>query len=547
MLSNVQSALKRPLSSTDLSSRKRPAPMTVIKIISATYGPSEGHRLLTGALCNDEAICIPFTRDVTPFLNALLALKKQQHEQSEQTEEASNEIDTDDEFSDLVQIMGRKRSLIPLVGGRKMNTIFGDPCPGTSKRLKIHYVTCESCGVDDGETRASSASEVHRISFAEHDRVVLRPRLKVYHDDAKQRCAVGDATTNSNEISPKISGGSCESRTDWKARSVGHVQSVADFAATCTANDLGGRLLEYHCNHDPASRQSRTWRLTSATSEIVLPIILPFLSVKKRVQCKLVCRLWRHVITFMGVAKTIDVNDDTTFPNFTLPILRGLLAHSHHSLRSLFLSGFGELTKDDLHPAIPHLRKLECLDISRCNNLDDSTLLLVSEYVSTTLEVFYLKGLMKVTDQGMTAIARSCVKLQVLEISNVPLTDEAGIEIGTNLTKLRALYMRDNYLLTNRSIDLITETCTQLSQLTLWGCARLRHLSFHSSVDLNIGCGKLVILNLWGCHSLTDEAARALETMKYLRSLIVSECHKLTNTFLVSGSDALDVPVGLAL
>jgi hypothetical protein len=154
---------------------------------------------------------------------------------------------------------------------------------------------------------------------------------------------------------------------------------------------------------------------------------------------------------------------------------------------------------------------------------------------------------MKVTDQGMTAIARSCVKLQVLEISNVPLTDEAGIEIGTNLTKLRALYMRDNYLLTNRSIDLITETCTQLSQLTLWGCARLRHLSFHSSVDLNIGCGKLVILNLWGCHSLTDDAARALEAMKYLRSLIVSECHKLTNTFLVSGSDALDVPVGLAL
>ena len=530
--SSEQSPRKRPLSSSDLTSRKRSARATVLKIVSATYGPSEGRRLLTGELSNDLAGCLPFTRDVAPFLKALLVTRKLQDEQVEEmdAEEGINITGDDGNVSDLVCITGRKRNMIPLMGGRKMNIIFGDPCPGTSKRLKIHYVTYES--IDDGKTRASSASEVHRVSFAEHDHVVLRPRLTYYQDDSTLRSAVAAAAAASDRIErPKISDDSEDSqgeKTLRKARSLGRAQSIAEFAEAFSIIKLSTSR-----GSDLPPMPPRTWRLRSATSEIVLPILLPFLKVKERVQCKLVCVVWRHVIQDLGVAKKIDVNDDTTFPNFTLPILRGLLAHSHHSLQSLFLSDFRELTKEDLHIAIPYLRKLECLDISRCNHLDDSTLLLLSEHVSSSLEVFYLKGL-KVTDRGMMAIAQSCGKLQVLEISNVPITDESGIGIGENLTQLRALYMRDNYLLTNRSIDVITEKCTKLSQLTLWGCTRLRHLSFHSSLDRTLGCGKLVILNLWGCHSLADESATALGTMKTLRSLIVSECHRLTNTFLVS-------------
>jgi hypothetical protein len=141
-----------------------------------------------------------------------------------------------------------------------------------------------------------------------------------------------------------------------------------------------------------------------------------------------------------------------------------------------------------------------------------------------------MKGLQKVTDEGLMSICRSCKKLQVLEISNVKITDESGIAIGENLTQLRALYMRDNFLLTNKSIDIITEKCTRLAQLTLWGCIRLKSLSFER---LNQDCGNLVLLNLWGCHSLLDDAADALAPMRNLRSLIVSECHRLTDSFLV--------------
>jgi hypothetical protein len=218
---------------------------------------------------------------------------------------------------------------------------------------------------------------------------------------------------------------------------MGRAQSIAPFA------DDNGQLSE--------TKLTTNWHLRSATSEIVLPIILQFLDIRERVNCQLVCKMWRIVVRQSGVAHTVDVNDGS-FPNFNRAFLRGILSHSYSSLQSLCLKDFQELTREDLHPAIPHLRKLRSLDISRCNELDNSTLQLISEHLNG-LEVFYMKGLQKVTDEGFVAICRSCTKLQVLEISHVKITDKGGIAIGDNLTQLRALYMRDNYLLTNQRYE----------------------------------------------------------------------------------------------
>jgi hypothetical protein len=144
----------------------------------------------------------------------------------------------------------------------------------------------------------------------------------------------------------------------------------------------------------------------------------------------------------------------------------------------------------------------------------------------------YIKGLRKVTDVGMKAICDACTKLEALEISNVPLTDE-GVMAIQKLIRLRALFTRHNYQLINKNIDVITEKCTRLAQLVLWGSTRLNHLSFDTTRDNVFSSGKLVVLNLWGCFNLRDEAAHALGNMKNLRSLIVSECHRLTDQFVV--------------
>jgi hypothetical protein len=337
-----------------------------------------------------------------------------------------------DGFEDDMDRMATSGLFIPLMDRRSrgMNAIFGDPCPGTSKRLNIHYVV-----------RTADTVEVHRVTFAEHERVILRRRVTFYQDESKLKRAVVACTTRDKvSAGHYVSGEDDDASTLRSAVRMGRAQSIAEFAQAIT-----DRLSEI--NLEP------TWRLRSATSEIVLPIIMQFLDIRERVNCRLVCKVWRIIVRQWGVAQTVDVNDGS-FPNFNRAFLRGILSHSYSSLQSLYLNDFVELTKQDLHPAIPHLRKLRSLDISGCNQFDDSTLHLISEHFNG-LEVFYMKGLHKVSDEGFIAICRACTKLQVLEISYIKITDKSGIAIGENLTQLRALYMRDNYLLTNHRYDFL--------------------------------------------------------------------------------------------
>ena len=273
-----------------------------------------------------------------------------------------------------------------------------------------------------------------------------------------------------------------------------------------------------------------SWKLDCETSEIVVPLLLPYLVVKQRVMCQSVCKLWKSIIRKWGVATSIDVADPS-FANFNRSLLQGIINHSYYSLHTLVLNDFRDLREEDLLPAIPHLRKLRNLDISRCTLITDITLLKISLHLFDTIEVLYMKGLKKVSDIGMNSVCDHCWRLRVLELSEVPITDDSGINIGNKLTRLEALYMRDNFRLTNKSIDVITSRCHKLSQLTLWGCMRVYNLS--------INIENLVLLNLWGCHGLSDSAAENMTVLVNLRSLILSECHRLTDKFIFTLATAV--------
>jgi len=128
--------------------------------------------------------------------------------------------------------------------------------------------------------------------------------------------------------------------------------------------------------------------------------------------------------------------------------------------------------------------------------------------------------------------------LEVLDLSNLTnITDNGGRYIQ-RLIFLRALFLRDNWQLTNETIDAIATACSKLEQLTLWGCVQLRHLTFDSwnsngkrNARTNTS-NHLVILNLWGCYDLHDDAADVLSNIPNLNCLIVSECHRLTDRFV---------------
>lgn len=458
-------------------------PQILVKIVSAEYGPCE--------VTDDIPSRVAYTRDVAPLLRALLLHK---YDSTRQTETDVEQAPTIFCVSGVTR-SGMKRSTIPILGtgnavdemtnaiSRGMNVLFGDPCPGITKSLRISYITSEKTGNKEEEVwkEWAAAAQIHHLTFAEHEKVLLHHKQ------------------SSSEEQPNLN------------------VSLLHHAPAQTKSPA----------HGPIQRRNDQWGFQTGVSEVVLPLVMGYLSITERVHARIVCRDWRRIIQDWGVATVIDRNDPQLL-GFTRPFLIGLLKHSYSSLQSLFLSGFKDLQKEDLG-CIRHLRKLRCLDVSRCIHLDDSTLSLLADNCSDTLEVLYIKGLRKVTDAGMLTVCKKCARLRVLDVSNVPITDVAGVSIGRRLINLKAFYTRDNFRLTTESVTAITSHCFDLEQLTLWGCTKLEKLQFATECR-----EKLCLLNLWGCHSLRDDAAASLEGMTFLRTLIVSECHCLTDAFFVS-------------
>jgi len=434
---------------------------------------------------------LSLTRDVTSLLKAWIKVQQLREDQGShlcgaETRKRKKDVTVWIPISGLVK--GMKRSQISVLGDgtKSMNEVFGDPCPGISKRLKVSYILTDASISPESsnkqisiQSRAASA-EVHHATFAEHEAVVLRRR---------------------------------------------------------------SRKTEHIINSPESTRskiQSFASALTAETLEIALPLFMPFLGLNDRVQCRLVCNVWRDIIEDWGVATTID-SSDPSFPTFTRPFFRGILSHSHSGLHSLFLSGFCVIDKTDFHPSIPHLRSLRTLDISHCRELDDSTLQLLATHCHTTLQVLYMKGVRKITDDGLLAICQACHHLRVVDASsNMEITDRSGVAIGQNLGMLEAIYMRDNYKITNATIESITNNCKQLSQLSLWGCIGITKLNESTQMS-SWTKSHLAVLNLWGCHNLQDNVANTFMGMKNLRTLVVSECFRLSDDFVVSLPDVRNV------
>mmetsp|Transcript_27974 Transcript_27974/g.80849 ORF Transcript_27974/g.80849 Transcript_27974/m.80849 type:complete len:627 (-) Transcript_27974:62-1942(-) len=456
------------------------SPPIPIRIISATYGPCPGRRLFNGEITggSDDATSFPYTRNVLPHLTKLLEAEGAEDEGGAGTPDCTaSACGSNDKRRKRAPGHRRRRRRVefPLMDGVSMNVAFGDPCCGTTKVLTIKFAFTDE-----------STQTMSTVAFREHERVVLR-------------------------------------RSNLAALAQKETETTSD---TKKALVLKNSTIEDESTHAIAE----SWGLQPATSEIILPLLLPYLEIRRRAKCQSVCKSWRRVIGDVGVATTVDVNDPS-FRNRSRTFLRGIMAQSHSSLCSLILNDISDLNKCDLHPALPHLAKLTSLDISRCTKMDNSTLLLISEHLGDRLEVLYIKGLVRVSDEGLVAVCKACHRLRVLEVSTCcQITDQGGKAIGENLTMLEALYMRDNYQLTNESIDCITTRCKKLSLLTLWGCIRLKNLAADCSDDID--GPNLVMLNLWGCHGLTDDVAAATRRLPHLRSLNVAECHNLTDAFI---------------
>ena len=469
---------------------------TKLCILTATYGPAEGRRLIDGKLVDysNKETFVPYTRDVLPFLRALMCLSGDYDDDDDDAfddDKKDNErmvqevtcregitshnlddgdghnIDDGDQKPAAVscnmkiQTSQMQRSIqhaFPLMDS-PMNTVFGDCCPGTTKVLKVEYSFRDYYFYDssnDADTNVKAgdintggrttqqhvhciSSKVFTSTFREHEIPVILKRQEPLH-------LMNDDNYHLAENNPQM-------------------------------EEIGKTKPEHGSKTDVKMPSSPSRRLVHNQQHLLLPVILPFLEVRQRARCQLVCRSWRDQVKEQGITAVIDVNDAALFPKHTAAsspsiisllrtrqtslsdpsspptspsihshqsrsILRGLLKHSYASLESLVLNDHLPLQPAiDLHPSLPHLRKLKRLDISRIPSITDDTLNLISTHIGKRLEVLYVKGLRQISNQGIVHLVKSCCNLRVLDVSDVhQLSDDAGIAIGNNLAKLEVLH-----------------------------------------------------------------------------------------------------------
>ena len=128
-----------------------------LRIISATYGPHDGRRLLSGELSTSSKAKAPYERDVLPFLRAMLAVQSRSTDDfctgntflisniNPSIEEAMimnnsrcisdyRQNDSDEQYMEIDEsefaLVSSKNAVNIFDGLKSMNAIFGDPCPG---------------------------------------------------------------------------------------------------------------------------------------------------------------------------------------------------------------------------------------------------------------------------------------------------------------------------------------------------------------------------------------------------------------------------------
>lgn len=207
---------------------------------------------------------IPFTRDCAPFLLNILRLARLTEEEEIQRQNQgkldSKNTETGETQSEVrlaATVNGKSQAFVALLGGGgrlSMNATFGDPCPGTSKRLTVHYMVTEiHVGNQSTSTTRTARFEKHHVSFAEHEPVRLRRRLVVIN------------TVRSNE-----------------------------------GDDTDDIAIVTRPNESPTSTGKDTKLTGTTTPEVILPMILPYLDLFERIQCRIICQSWKKVIQEWG-------------------------------------------------------------------------------------------------------------------------------------------------------------------------------------------------------------------------------------------------------
>lgn len=139
--------------------------------------------------------------------------------------------------------------------------------------------------------------------------------------------------------------------------------------------------------------------------------------------------------------------------------------------------------------AVTNLTKLCYLNLSRCRDLSDETLIALS---FPRLKKIDLRGL-NITDFGIRALVRQCPRLEYVHVDACKRISDSAVQM-------------------------LCRDLKRLKLLNLDGCRTITDLSVDHVIN---HCRTLVWLNMMNCPQLTDAAKQRLESMRSIRSLYV--------------------------
>jgi hypothetical protein len=447
-----------------------------------------------------------------------------------------------------------------------MNELFYDPCPGISKILDVIYRYKPLPSLPTKPTKKQQEQQQEqqqqaRGDDANHD---IKTWRGIYSEN-DDHVVIRRLYRSSDDVNNGVSGGATSTTT------TNTIKPVATFP----------------------------WFRV----DLILPFLLPYLPLTLRPRLSLVSKTFYSVINRVGVTRHIRVNDlygynnhltnhstnhstttnhassdsdggssrcsnssnsnsssNSNVSNYNYTI--GLITLSSPSLITLDISNNNTgnaasssnapssnapnnnarhtaLTSTILSNIIPKCVMLRVLDLTRVNEVNDSVCDVIGKTLCKTLNVCTIKECKNVSDSGVISLCE-CVHLITFDISEVDFSDVGGVCIGSKLSCLKSLYIKDNSNISDVSVDAISEGCAGIVKFTAWNCVRLKSLG-DSGVDSREG-GKgrkggkwksLIQLNVSGCYNLfNDDNDRSINSMTELKSISVRECHRLNNRFI---------------
>lgn len=119
-------------------------------------------------------------------------------------------------------------------------------------------------------------------------------------------------------------------------------------------------------------------------------------------------------------------------------------------------------------------RQLASVNLSGCMELSDRVVCAIAEQYGLSLKSLSLDGCKRVTDKGLKHIAKHCVVLEDLDISQCSITDGGVLPLLLEMgVTLNSLNLSGCSGITNKILPLILDCCHGLSDLNLKHCQGL--------------------------------------------------------------------------